>query len=214
MTAARPDVDDCGIARRAVNRGNAYRRNKSAITDAEVVRLVKAAARGDRDAWDLMVERYVALLWAVALRHGLCESDAADVVQTTWLRLLEHIDEVREPARVGSWLATTAQREALRMVAFRRRVVLNDDDVMFDGPDRLLAPVDEALIAREQVAAARQALDSLPPTWRSLVELLTQDPPPSYEEIGADLGLPIGSIGPTRGRCVRRLRAAVYPELV
>ena len=175
------------------------------------MRLVQAAAGGDRSAWDELVGRYVALLWAIALRHGLNESDAADVVQTTWLRLLEHIDDVREPARVGSWLATTAQRESLRVVAHRRRIILNDDQAMFDGPDLLGVPVDEALIAREQAAAASQALDSLPPTWRSLVELLAQDPKPSYEEIGADLGLPIGSIGPTRGRCARRLRAIVDP---
>jgi RNA polymerase sigma factor (sigma-70 family) len=186
-------------------------RNDRPTKDEEVTHLVRAAARGDHTAWDLLVSRYVALLWAIALRHGLNESDAADVVQTTWLRLLEHIDDVREPARIASWLATTAQRESLRMIAHRRRLILNHDHSTFDGPDRLLAPVDEALIAREQAAAARQALNSLPPTWRSLVELLTQDPPPSYEKIGADLGLPIGSIGPTRGRCVRRLRAAVDP---
>ncbi len=177
--------------------------------DDQVVALVKAAAAGDRTAWDDIVSRYVALLWAVALRHGLGESDAADVVQTTWLRLLEHIGEIREPARLGSWLATTAQRESLRCIAHRRRNVLNEDAVTLDGPDRLLAPPDEALINRELAAAARTAMDTLPPTWRSLVELLIQDPPPSYEEIGADLGLPIGSIGPTRGRCVRRLRAVV-----
>lgn len=184
---------------------------RTTAQDEEVVRLVRAAAEGDRAAWDRIVERYVALLWAIALRHGLHESDAADVVQTTWLRLLEHIDDIRNPARVSSWLATTAQRESLRIVAHRRRLVLGGDHSTFDGPDRLIPPPDEHLIAREQAAAAREALDSLPPTWRSLVELLTQDPPPSYEQIGADLGLPIGSIGPTRGRCVRRLRAAVDP---
>jgi RNA polymerase sigma factor (sigma-70 family) len=180
-------------------------------SDDELVRLVKAAKTGDRIAWDKIVQRYVALLWAIALRHGLHESDAADVVQTTWLRLLEHIDDVRDPSRLGAWLATTAQRESLRMIAHRRRVVLQDDPGDFDGPDRLLAPVDEALIAREQAKTARQALDSLPPTWRSLVELLTADPRPSYEEIGAHLGLPVGSIGPTRGRCMKRLRAVVDP---
>lgn len=187
-------------------------RGTADLAGQEVVRMVRAAAAGDREAWDRLVNRYVALLWAIALRHGLNESDAADVVQTTWLRLLEHIDDIRDPSRVGSWLATTAQREALRIVAYRRRMVLNEDHAAFDGPDRLGAPVDEALIAREQAAAARQALDSLPPTWKSLVEMLTQDPRPSYEEIGADLGLPIGSIGPTRGRCVRRLRAIVDPS--
>jgi len=177
--------------------------------DEEVTRLVRAAANGDQRAWDAIVSRYVALLWSIAFRHGLGESDAADVVQNTWLRLFEHIDDVREPARVGSWLATTAQRESLRIVAQRQRVVPSDDEAAFDGADRLQAPLDEALLSREQAAEARAAVETLPPQWRSLVEALTQDPPMSYERIVADLGVPIGSIGPTRGRCVRRLRALV-----
>ena len=177
--------------------------------DKEVTRLVRAAANGDQQAWDAIVSRYVALLWSIAFRHGLGESDAADVVQNTWLRLFEHIHDVREPARVGSWLATTAQRESLRIVAQRQRVVPSDDEAAFDGADRLQAPLDEALLSREQAAEARAALETLPPQWRSLVEALTQDPPLSYERIVADLGVPIGSIGPTRGRCVRRLRALV-----
>ena len=177
--------------------------------DKEVTRLVRAAASGDHQAWDAIVSRYVALLWSIAFRHGLSESDAADVVQNTWLRLFEHIHDVREPARVGSWLATTAQRESLRIVAQRQRVIPSDDEATFDGADRLQAPLDEALLAREQAAEARAALDTLPQAWRSVVELLTQDPPLSYERIGADLGVPIGSIGPTRSRCVRWLRALV-----
>jgi RNA polymerase sigma factor (sigma-70 family) len=177
--------------------------------DEELKRLVGAAADGNHRAWDALVARFVALLWSIAFRHGLNESDAADVVQNTWLRLFEHISDVREPARIGSWLATTAQRESLRIVAQRQRVVPSDDAATFDGADRLQAPLDEALLAAEQGSAARAALETLPPLWRSLVELLTQDPPLTYEQIGADLGVPIGSIGPTRGRCVRRLRALV-----
>jgi RNA polymerase sigma factor (sigma-70 family) len=151
----------------------------------------------------------VALLWSIAFRHGLNESDAADVVQNTWLRLFEHIDDLREPARVGAWLATTAQRESLRIVAQRQRTVPSDDEATFDGADRLQAPLDEALLSRELAAEAVAALDELPPTWRALVVALTQDPPLTYEEIVADLGVPIGSIGPTRGRSVRRLRELV-----
>jgi RNA polymerase sigma factor (sigma-70 family) len=182
---------------------------RSAEQDANVTRLVRAAAAGESQAWDSLVSRYVALLWSIAFRHGLNESDAADVVQNTWLRFFEHIHQLREPARVGSWLATTAQRESLRFVAQRQRVVPSDDDATFDGVDRLQAPVDEALLVREQVEQAQAALETLPPAWRSLLVLLTQDPPLSYEKIGAHLGVPIGSIGPTRGRCVRRLRALV-----
>src|SRR4051812_3808094 len=182
---------------------------RKAAADEEVTRLVRAAAGGDHQAWQSLVGRYVALLWSIAFRHGLNESDAADVVQNTWLRLFEHIDDVREPARVGSWLATTAQRESLRLVAQHQRVVPSDDEMTFDGADRLQAPLDEALLAREQVAQARAALDTLPPTWRSLVEALTQEPPLTYEEIVVELGVPIGSIGPTRGRSVRRLRELV-----
>lgn len=179
------------------------------MSDEEVRDLVRAAASGDRAAWDTVVERYVALLWAIARRHGLSHADAADVVQNTWLRLLEHIDDVREPARIGSWLATVAQREALNCIAHRNRYVLSCDDQAFDGQDRLLPDVDDALIRREMAVAARHALDSLPPTWRTVVELLSLDSPPSYQQIGADLGLPVGSIGPTRGRAVRRIRELV-----
>ena len=118
--------------------------------DAEVADLVHRASAGDRAAWDALVARYVSLVWAVALQHGIGESDAADVAQSTWLRLLEHIDEIRDPARIGAWLATTARRESLRVVAMRRRLVLEGDADAFDGPDRLLAPADERMLADER----------------------------------------------------------------
>jgi RNA polymerase sigma factor (sigma-70 family) len=182
---------------------------RSAEEDEQSRELVRSAAAGDSQAWQTLVSRYVALLWSIAFRHGLNENDAADVVQNTWLRLFEHIDDLREPARVGSWLATTAQREALRIVAQHQRTVPSDDESTFDGADRLQAPVDEQLLARELAAEAVAALDELPPTWRALVLALTQDPPLTYDEIVTDLGVPIGSIGPTRGRSVRRLRSLV-----
>ena len=192
-----------------MHRSRRISRTHSAARDEENCALVRAAAAGDPQAWNTLVARYVALLWSIAFRHGLNESDAGDVVQNTWLRLFEHIDDVREPARIGSWLATTAQREALRIVAQHKRVVPSDDEAAFDGADRLQAPVDERLLAQELADQAVAALDELPPTWRALVVALTQDPPLTYEEIVADLGVPIGSIGPTRGRSVRRLRELV-----
>jgi RNA polymerase sigma factor (sigma-70 family) len=149
------------------------------------------------------------LVWAVALQHGLGEADAADVAQSTWLRLLEHIDEIREPSRVGAWLATTARREALRVIAMRRRLVLEADDENFDGPDIFLPDADERLISEETGKDVREALSALPPSWQALVRLLMLDPPLSYQQIGDQLGLPVGSIGPTRGRCISRMRAAL-----
>jgi RNA polymerase sigma factor (sigma-70 family) len=176
------------------------------LSDEQVAGMVRAAAAGDASAWDALVERYVALLWAVALRHGLSEADAADVVQNTWVRLLDHIGRLREPARIGSWLATTAQRESLRCLGYRNRMVPGGDGEAFDGHDRLLPDADEGLIRREQARAARHALDALPATWRLLVELLALETTPTYEEIGAELGLPVGSIGPTRRRAADRIR--------
>lgn len=158
---------------------------------------------------DTLIRRWRPRLWAVALRHGLDQHDAADVVQATWLHLLEHIDDVRQPERVGAWLATTARREALRRLNHARRVIPTDDPATLDGHDRLAASVDEHLLAAEQAAQVKAAVATLPPTWRALVEALTQDPAPTYAEIVATLGVPIGSIGPTRARCVDRLRPLV-----
>jgi RNA polymerase sigma factor (sigma-70 family) len=175
----------------------------------EVASLVRQAAAGDPVAWVAIVDRFKSLIWAVALQHGIGETDAADVAQSTWLRLLEHIGDIRDPDRIGAWLATTARRESLRVLATRRRVVLEGDHNVFDGPDRLLAPTDERLLAQERGQHVRQALSSLPPAWQSLVKLLLSDPPMSYLQIGEELGLPLGSIGPTRGRCMSRMRASM-----
>jgi RNA polymerase sigma factor (sigma-70 family) len=198
-----------GQRREGATTASAPGETATGTADSDVAQIVRAAAAGDQAAWDVLVGRYVALLWHIAFRHGLSEWDAADVVQTTWLRLFENIEDVREPAYVGSWLSTTAQRESLRHLAHHQRVVPSGDESTFDAEDLLQAPVDEALITREQAAHARAAVETLPTTWRSIVELMTQDPQPSYEQISAELGVPIGSIVPTRGRCVRRLRAMV-----
>ena len=190
-------------------RAHAFRALAPADREALLVRLVGSARAGDSAAWDELFECYVALLWSIAYRHGLHESDAGDVVQNTWLRLVEHIGDIREPARLGSWLATTAQREALRCVAQNARVVPSADEAAFDGPDRLLPDVDERLLAEELAGVAYAALGTLPPAWRLLVEKLTQDPAPDYETISADLQMPVGSIGPTRGRSMRRMQAII-----
>jgi RNA polymerase sigma factor (sigma-70 family) len=169
--------------------------------------LVRRAANGDRAAWERLVDQYSRLLWAMTRDFKLAESDAADVVQATWLRLLEHIDRIEYPERIGSWLATTARHECLRHLAAGKRVmpVENDHDAFSDTvghqPD-----VDERLLAEERAQAVRAAMSTLPSRSQQLLQLLMADPPASYTEISDQLGVPIGSIGPTRGRCLERLR--------
>ena len=168
--------------------------------------LVRCAAEGDHWAWERLVDQYARLIWAITRDFKLGESDAADVFQATWLRLLEHIDRLEQPARVGSWLAATARNECLRSMAARKRIMLVQDDATLKDDVTSGPEVDEGLLAEERAQAVRDALSCLPGQWRRLVELLMADPPASYAEISDQLGLPVGSIGPTRGRCLERLR--------
>jgi RNA polymerase sigma factor (sigma-70 family) len=172
----------------------------------DISQVVRQAALGDRASWEQLVAKYSRLIWAMTRDFKLADSDAADVVQATWLRLLEHIDRIEHPDRIGSWLATTARHECLRHVARRKKVILVDDDVAFSDVSTEQPDLDERLIADENAEAVRQALSRLPWRWRRLLELLMTDPPASYAEISSQLGLPVGSIGPTRGRCLERLR--------
>jgi RNA polymerase sigma factor (sigma-70 family) len=174
---------------------------------ADVATLVRRAAAGDKAAWERLIDQYSRLIWAMTRDFRLAEIDAADVVQTTWLRLLEHIHRIEYPERIGSWLATTARHECLRHLASSKRVTLVDDhDATFGHPTEHQPEVDERLLAEERAQAVREALATLPGRSQRLIELLMADPPVSYTEISDQLGLPIGSIGPTRGRCLDRLR--------
>lgn len=175
------------------------------VAALDVARLVRRAAEGDRWAWERLVDQYSRLIWAMTRDFRLVESDANDVAQATWLRLLEHIDRLENPACIASWLAITARRECLRILAARKRFVLVQDHA--DLGDVAHEPeVDERLLANERAQAVREAVSRLPGHWQRLVELLIADPPASYAEISDQLGLPVGSIGPTRGRCLDRLR--------
>src|SRR3954451_7085335 len=171
---------------------------------AEVAELVRAAAEGDRDAWDALVDRFNGLVWSVARSHRLSTVDASDVVQTTWLRLVEHLGRLQEPERVGAWLATTARRESLRTLRQSARVLATEPELLPDpGTD---APLAAALLAGERDRALWTAFGGLSERCQVLLRLLVADPPPSYEDVSAVLDMPIGSIGPTRQRCLDRLR--------
>jgi RNA polymerase sigma factor (sigma-70 family) len=181
------------------------------LSPEEAAHLVKSAGNGDRAAWEALVDAYGGLIWAITRNHRLPHGDAADVSQTTWLRLLENIERLNDPGRVGAWLATTARRECLRLSARRKRTVLvaDENDLELD-PLRAQAPeLADGLLLAERDEALRAAFRTLNPRCRELLRLMLLDPAPSYEEISAALGMPVGSIGPTRGRCLDKLRALV-----
>ncbi len=158
----------------------------------------------DHAHWDELVERYSGLLWSVARAHRLSHADAADVVQTTWLRLVENLDRIRDPERVGGWLATTARRECLRTIRLRSRQEPTDDVDLFEEADAV--PVDQAILVEERDGLLWRAFRTLGERCQELLRLLAAPTEPSYEEISAALDMPIGAIGPTRGRCLEQLR--------
>jgi RNA polymerase sigma factor (sigma-70 family) len=176
--------------------------------DIEVAEVVERACGGETDAWDTLVERFSRLVWAVALAHGLSHADAADVSQTTWLRLAENLRRLREPASVGAWLATTARREAQRVCRGHQRV--RPYDPCQRGPlDREAPPADGPVVDAEDGIELWRALHDLPLRCHTLLRMLLADPPPSYAEVSKTLDMPIGSIGPRRNRCLEQLRTRV-----
>lgn len=175
--------------------------------DPEVVALVERARAGDQRAWDDLVDRYAPLVWSICRRFRLGMADADDVGQCVWLRLVERLPELREPAALPGWLSTTTRRECLRVARARQR-----EEHLEQALDARMAPDEQApqverdLLEAERNASLRVAFAQLPPHCRHLLGLLMADPPLSYAEISTRLGVSIGSIGPNRARCLRRLR--------
>lgn len=179
-------------------------------SDPVVVRLVGRALDGDKSAWDELVERYAPLVWSICRRHRLSKADSEDVGQSVWLRLVENLPGLREPAALPGWVATTTQRECLRLLRLGRRTepvdpLANSKDLADEGR----AAVDEDLLLQERRHAVRSAFAELSERCRRLLSLLVEDPPKPYGEISAAMVMPIGSIGPTRTRCLDKLRAAL-----
>lgn len=172
-------------------------------TDGE---LLLRAQKGDGSAWEALVDRLGSRVLAVARAHRLSWADAEDVYQITWYRLLTHLDSIREPDRVGAWLAATCRHECLRLIKRSGRQVPSGDDEDFEDADPLTPPPEARLIASERQLAVWDALASLPPHCQRLLRLFMADPPPSYEEVTAALDMPQGSIGPTRRRCLEKMR--------
>ncbi|WP_433502077.1 RNA polymerase sigma factor [Pseudonocardia halophobica] len=175
------------------------------LTAPDVGSVVIAAAAGDEGAWRALVERFGPIVRRVARGFRLDERDTQDVAQTVWLRLWENLASIREPRALPGWIATTARHECLRALRGRVRVVPLDEsgpEPPTDHPDP-----DDALLRAEAAEAVRHGLAELPPVQRDLLALLAAEPDLTYRQIGRRLGMPVGSIGPTRARGLARLGA-------
>ena len=175
----------------------------------DVAALVRAAAAGDRAAWDQLVDRFSGMLWAISRSYGLGRDDAADAVQLTWLRLLERADSIQDPARVAGWLATTCRRECLGLLRRARRVTLPGE--LPEPQGAAAVPAADSQVLRQDVfASVWVAFAQLSDRCQRLLRLLVADVessrPSGYRDVAELLEMPVGSLGPTRGRCLRRLR--------
>ena len=173
---------------------------EEAATNAE---LVHGALAGDRESWDSLVRRHNGVLYYVARSFRLDKDAADDAVQATWLCLVEHLGTLRDPDRVGAWLVTTMRRQVMSTFRGHRPQLTGLDGT--DVPDPGRSPEDE-VTAGDRDARVRAAVRRLPARDRQLLVLLMASRRPSYGKVSADLHMPVGSIGPTRARCLERLR--------
>ncbi|MFC9683809.1 RNA polymerase sigma factor [Streptomyces sp. NPDC056948] len=175
--------------------------------------LVQAAADGDAAAWKALVEGLSPLVWSVVRAHRLSDADAHEVYQTAWFRFAQHLGRIREPGKAGAWLASTARNECLKVIRSSQRLTLTDDPQILDRvseegtPEQSLLDSEEAAAQSERVRRLWQEFEELGERCRQLLRVLMATPPPSYQDVSAALGIAVGSIGPLRQRCLRRLRA-------
>lgn len=186
--------------------------------DDDVEALVKAAADGDTRAYEALVQRYSGLVWATARAYGLGAEDAADVSQFVWIRLVQNLGRIKEPAKLGGWLCTVTRNESFRVLRKRGREVAVVDmaavEAARSGADSPAGAEPESvgsygefrLLLEERNAELWQAVEELPCQCRCLIRWLFADSRPSYQDIAAELNISVGSIGPTRQRCLDRLR--------
>ena len=175
--------------------------------------LVRSAASGDKTAWTALVKHFSGLVWSIARAHRLGSADAEEVFQITWLRLIENVSRLKDPERVGAWLATTARNESVKVIRLGTRTTITDSAYVLDRASDEESPENVVLESEEGSARMRRtrqlwsAFHQLPGRCQQLLRMLIASPPPSYADIAALLEIAIGSIGPTRGRCLQQLRA-------
>lgn len=184
-----------------------------AVDRADVGALVQSAVDGDAAAWKALVEGLSPLVWSVVRAHRLSDADAHEVYQTVWFRFAQHLGRIREPQKAGAWLASTARHESLKVLKSLRRTTPTDDPQLLDRvsedrtPEQTVIDSEEAAAQSERVRRLWQEFEELGERCRQLLRVLMASPPPSYQEVSAALGIAVGSIGPLRQRCLRRLRA-------
>jgi RNA polymerase sigma factor (sigma-70 family) len=171
--------------------------------------LVKACQRGEPAAWDEVLDRFGRLIWSVALRLGLHQDEAEEVFQRTWVAIVEGIGNLRQPERLVSWIAGTARYQVLRLLdekkRFRRQTPIADD--VAEALPEAGAATETALVQQQETILLYQALERLDQRCQLILEMLFfEEPSPDYQEIARRTDLAIGSIGPIRARCLKRLR--------
>jgi RNA polymerase sigma factor (sigma-70 family) len=175
--------------------------------------LLRTAEGGDQGAWAQLVRRFEPAVAAMIRSYCLQEADARDAAQRTWLQMIEHHRQIREPEALAGWLMTTARRECLRIVGDQRRSRSIDADARADSPD-LTCDVERRVVDADTARHVRQLVTSLPTRSGMLIGFLFQDNPPAYAELSRRTGIPVGSIGPTRARALRQLRRMIEEQAV
>jgi RNA polymerase sigma factor (sigma-70 family) len=183
-------------------------------TDPELISL---CLDGDGAAWETLIQKYRRLIHSIPVQFGFSSADVADVFQTVCVKLLEHLHEIKADKKIAGWLITTTTRHCLRIKVLRTREALSETGDFEESPEDV-ANIEELRLQVEQQQAIRDALAELTGRCSDLINLLYLEvEPPSYQEIGQRLNMPVASIGPTRARCLEKLktiliRRGINPE--
>ena len=178
--------------------------HSSEVSGSDPTDLVRAAQAGDQLAWNALVDRFSALVWSIILASGLRGEDAADTWQTVWLRLVEHITRLREPAYVGSWLAQVTRHQCIHVLRTSARQRPTDDIGERADSDDIIP--EKVVLRTERDTQLWKAFTELRTPCQQLLRILLSEPTPSYTEVASALSMKVGSIGPTRQRCLEQLR--------
>ncbi len=182
------------------------------MESTQLVGLISRANAGDNEAWAILVKEYTEMLWGVTRRFRMNDAQRADAVQTTWLRLFEHLADIRQPERLAGWLATTVRRACLESLGeSKREHPVESLADHLDATDSRLSDAEQSCpeksaVRRDHEALVRLALAELPSKHRRLIDLVVCSPDVCYESVSEQLGMPHGSIGPTRARLLARIR--------